>query len=54
MADQLEIIIVFENVVKKYVQVKNEYKTSLIPVFPLIFKDQCLEIFGPNMKVKIF
>ena len=34
-----------DNVVKIYIQVKNENKTPLIPVFPPIFKDQCSEIF---------
>ena len=44
-ADQNEIIIFINNVVKIYLQVKNENKPPLIPVFQLIFKYQCLEIF---------
>ena len=40
------VIIVINNVVKIYLQVKNENKTPLILVFPVIFKDQCLEKFG--------
>ena len=44
-ADQHEIIIVINNVVKIYLQVKNENKTPLIPVFQVIFKDQYSEIF---------
>ena len=32
-------------------QVKNENKTSLIPVFPLIFKDQYMEIFGQSIQI---
>ena len=45
-ADQHEIIIVNDNVVKIYPQVKDENKTPLIPAFPVIFNDQCSEIFG--------
>ena len=44
-ADQHEIIIVIDNVVKIYLQVKNQNKKPFISVFPVIFKDQCLEIF---------
>ena len=32
-------------------QVKNENKTSLIPAFPLIFKDQYSEIFGQSIRI---
>ena len=44
--NQHEIIIVINNFVKIYLQVKNENKTPLIPAFPVIFNDQCSEIFG--------
>ena len=62
-ADQHEIIIVINNVVKIYLQVKNENKTPLIPVFQVVFKDQCLELiveFGlencheSNMNINIW
>ena len=43
--DQHEIIIVKNNVVKIYLQVKNENKTPLIPVFQVIFENQYSEIF---------
>ena len=43
--DQHEFIIVINSVVKIYLQVKNENKTPLIPVFQVIFKDQYSEIF---------
>ena len=43
--DQHEIIIVINNVVKIYLQVRNENKTPLIPVFQVIFEDQYLELF---------
>ena len=39
------IIIVINSVVKIYLQVKNENKTPLIPVFQVIFKFQNSEIF---------
>ena len=47
------VIIIIDNVVKIHLQVKNENKT-LIPVFPLIFKEQCLEIFGSKFSNDIW
>ena len=51
-ADQHEIIIVINNIVKIYLQVKKENKTPLIPVFQVIFEDQ-QPMFG-NICTKIF
>ena len=39
LMDQNKIIIVLNNVVELSFQVKNENKNSLIPAFPVIFKD---------------
>ena len=50
-ADLQQNIIVINNVVKIYLQVKNENKTPLIPVFQVIFKDKCLEIFIKNIQI---
>ena len=46
LADQHEIIMFIDQVVKIYLQVKNENKTSSIAVFSVIFKGQCSDIFG--------
>ena len=46
-------IIVINNVVKIYLQVKNENKTPFIPVFQVIFKDQCSEIFVQKFEKKL-
>ena len=43
--------IVIDKVFKIYLQVKNENKTPIIPAFPLIFEEQCSEIFGKNIQI---